>query len=127
MVSSIICNLDFSTTIGFCYRISHCIRDFTTRRIHNDISIDVSCSSSDNLKKRSFGSQESDFFSIEYPDKACFWKIEPFSEEIDPDNHINISKAIISEYFESLKSFNLTMEIANFETIFSKVCCEIFA
>lgn len=49
-VSSIICNLDFTTTIGFGYRISHCIRDFTPCRIHNNISIDIARCPSDNLE-----------------------------------------------------------------------------
>ena len=49
-VSSIICNLYFTTTIGFGDSISHRIRNFAPRRIHNNISIDIASCSSDNLE-----------------------------------------------------------------------------
>lgn len=125
-MGSIIGDLDITTITRLCHSISHRIRDLATCRVHDHVSIHITSRSTDDLEQGSLGSQESDLLSIEYPDEARLGEIEPFSEEIDSHDDIDISEAIFTEDLESFEGLDLTMEISDLESILSKIGREIF-
>lgn len=94
-----------ATTVSLVDGIDHGDRLLASMRIHHDTTVRVASRTTDDLEEGGLGSEESDFLGIEYPDEARLWEVETFSEEVNSDNNIYLTEAIISEYFQSFYSF----------------------
>lgn len=122
----VVCVLYLTTTICFIDRVGHSNGLFTVMRVHHDTTICVTCCTSDNLKKGSLGSEKSYFFSIQYSDEACFGEVEPFSKKIYSYNHIDFTETVIPQYLKSFNRFDFRVKISYLDSIFCKICCEVF-
>lgn len=95
-------------------------------RVHDDSTIGIAGSTTDDLEEGGLRSEESYLLRIEYPDERCLRQIESFSEEIDSDYHVYLSETIITEYLESFDSFYFRVQVSDLDTILCKVVREVF-
>lgn len=71
------------------------------------MTIHISCCTSDNLEEGSLRAEKSDLFSIEDTYKRCLRQIESFTQEIHPDDNIDLSEPIFTEYLEPFYRLDL--------------------
>ena len=65
--------------------------------VEDDAALSVSCGAADGLDERAFGTQKSFFVGVEDADQGDFGQIEAFAQQVDADEHIELSEAQIAQ------------------------------
>ena len=120
----IIGNLYFTATCGFIQRLLHGIRYFI--RIHNDLSMGITGSTTDNLNQRALTSQEALFIRIQNGNQRNLRYVQTFTKQVDTDQHIVFSFPQVPYDFRSFNRFNLMMQPRHLEIHSLQIAGQIF-
>lgn len=85
----IILYLNTSSAIGFIEGFDHTLCEVVT--VENDLTIGITCCTSDNLNKRCSRSQKSLFVRIEDNNETYFRKVYSLSKKVDAHQNIDLS------------------------------------
>ena len=79
----------------------------------HDLSIDVARRAPRCLNQRGLATQKTLFVGIENADERDLGKIEAFTEQIDPDENVEVSGAEPAQNFHALDRVDITVQIAH--------------
>lgn len=126
MVCCVVIELNLSSLVGDIDRLIHSGGMSQAVGIHHDPTVHIARGTTDDLEEGRRGPQESDFLGIEDGDERNLGEVESFSEEIDPDDPVDLAHSEVSDDFKSFDGLDLGVEIANFDTIPEEIIREFF-
>ena len=101
---------------GICYFI----------RIHNNMSICITCRTSDCLNQRCFRTKESFFICIQNCHQGNFRNIKTFSQQVDSHQYIKDIQTHVSNNFGTFECINIRMKVFHTNAHFTHVISQIF-
>src|SRR5437762_13904068 len=78
------------------------------------------------LNEGSLAAQKSLLVRIENADERNFRKIETFTEQIDPNQNVEIGRAQTTQDFDALDGVDVAVEIAHFQADIAQIIGEVF-
>ena len=100
--------------------LRNCVRE------EHDFAIDVTRRATCGLDQRSLASQKSFLVRIENADERNLGKIEPFAEQIDSDENVEIRRAQSAQNFHALNGVDVAVQVAHFQSDIAQIIGKIF-
>jgi len=98
--------------------------------IKNRATFQMTRGTADGLDERIRGAKEPLFVGIKNRDQGNFRKIQPFTQQIDPNQNIKLTSTKTAEYLDALQCFDFRMKVptshTNLGVILRKVFCHAF-
>ena len=120
----IISHLDFPTAScfinGFLHRLGHGVR------IHDDVTLTITGSTTDGLDKPTFITEEAFLIRIENSNQTDFRYVNPFTKEVDTDQDIKNAQTQITDDFCPLQGLNVRVHVFDLDPHFLEVIGQVF-
>ena len=87
----------------------------------NDFAIDVPRGAAGGLDERGLAAQEAFLVRIEDADERDFRQIEPFAEQIDPDENVELGRAQPAQNFDALDRVDVAVQVAHFQADIAQI------
>ena len=113
-VRGVVLDLFFAAATGFVHRALHAAGDPVG--IEDDAAIDVARGTTDRLNQRSFGAQKPFFVGVEDRNQPAFGNIEPFTQQVDPDQHVIDAEPQVADQLDPFERFDVRVHIADLES-----------
>ena len=85
----IVRHLDLAPSLGLVHRHPHTVGDLVG--IKNDETIDITCGTTGSLGEGAVVAEEALLVGVKDGDKRHLRQVEPLTEEVDPDQHVEVS------------------------------------
>ena len=120
----IISHLDFATTGSFIdgtlHRLGHSVR------IHNDMSLTITSSTTNGLDETTLVTKETFLVSIENRYEAHFRNVNSFTEQVDSDQDIKDTQAQVTDNLRPFQGLDIRVHVLDLDTHFLEVVGQVF-
>src|ERR1700681_477599 len=93
--------------------------------VHDDHALDVARSAPDRLDQRRPGAEVAFLVGVEDADQRDFGQIEPFAQQIDPDQHVELALAQVAQDRDALQRLDLAVQVAHADPVLDEILGEI--
>src|SRR5690606_10491237 len=110
--------------LGLVDGTSHGIRDAIC--VKNRPAIQIARSPTYSLNETAFGTEEAFLVCIQNGHKRDLRYVQPFTQQVDANQHVEHAKPKVADDFHSLDSIDIRMQVAHLEAVFDQIICEVF-
>ena len=89
-------------------------------------AVEVAGAAADGLDQRPGGTQETFLVGVENCHQRDFGKVEPFAQQVDADQHIELAFAQIAQDFHPLQSLDFGVHVAALHADFAVILRQVF-
>ena len=122
-VCLVIGNLLFAPTVGFINCVLKAVGHFI--RIKQHTPINVTCRPPDGLHQRCFRPKEPFLIRIQNRYQRTFGNIQPFAQQVNPDQNVKHAKTQIADNLDPLQRINIGMQIPHPNAMFMQIFGQI--
>ena len=94
-------------------------------RVHHDLAFDISCGSTNHLDERGFATQETLLVRVKNRNERHFGKIESLSQQVDADEHVELSKAQVTKDLDAFERVDFGVEIPHPKTELEQIVGQV--
>ena len=92
--------------------------------VHDHLSVDVPGGAADGLDERGLAPEEPLLVGVEDGDERDLGQVQPFAEQVDADQHVELAEAQVAEDLDSLDGVDVGMQVAHPDALFEQVVGE---
>jgi len=120
----VVFDLQTAATHRFADRTLHRVGDLVG--VHDDLAIDVSSRTPNHLNQRGLATKEAFLVRVENRHERHLGKIETLSQQVDPNEHIELTQTQVSQDLDSFERVHLGMQIPNTQAQLEQIVGEVF-
>src|SRR5208283_3085744 len=125
VVDPVVLDLGLPTAGHLGHRTLHRPRDPVG--VQDDPPVDVAARAARSLDDRRLAAEVALLVRVQDRDEADLGKVEPLAEQVDPDQHVELSETKVAEDLDPLHRLHLGVEVADTEPLVREVVRELFA
>ncbi len=113
----------FPPAVRLVNRPAHRIGDLIS--VHDHLSMHVPCCPANGLDQGRIGTQESFLIRIQDRHQRYFGQVQSFTQQVDPDDHIEYPKAQVTQNSDPFQCFDFGMKILDLDPHFQQVIRQV--
>ena len=121
----IIGHLDFTTTSSFIHSFLHRLRNLI--RIHDNVPITISGSTSNRLDKPTFITKETFLISIQNSNQTNFRNVNTLTKKVNPNKNIKDTQTQVTDNLSTLQSLNIRVHVFDLDSHFLEVIGQVLS
>src|SRR4051812_16123256 len=94
--------------------------------VHHDLAVDVSGGAADHLDERRLAAQEAFLVGVEDGDERDLGEVEPLTEEVDADEHVELTEPKIADDLDALDRVDVGVQVPHAHAELEQIVGEVF-